>query len=111
VARRRLLRVLLAALEREWTAGSRLRVSALRLRSSSALGGSAGSGGSFLSRRARGGRPLDTGRYRSPGVYVEEVPATPRPIEGVGTSTAGRVSDDPEKPEKPGKSAVPPAND
>jgi hypothetical protein len=33
-----------------------------------------------------------------PGVYVEEVPSSPRPIEGVGTSTAARVSDDPEKP-------------
>ncbi len=29
--------------------------------------------------------------YLSPGVYVEEVPAGPRPIEGVGTSTAGFV--------------------
>ena len=27
--------------------------------------------------------------YLSPGVYVEEVPAGPRPIEGVSTSTAG----------------------
>ncbi|MGH3127164.1 MAG: hypothetical protein ACRDPX_04525 [Gaiellaceae bacterium] len=37
-------------------------------------------------------------KYLTPGVYVEEVPSTPRPIEGVGTSTAARVSDDPEKP-------------
>jgi phage tail sheath protein FI len=29
--------------------------------------------------------------YLSPGVYVEEVPSGPRPIEGVGTSTAGIV--------------------
>ncbi|MFP5390721.1 MAG: phage tail sheath family protein [Gammaproteobacteria bacterium] len=29
--------------------------------------------------------------YLSPGVYVEEVPSGPRPIEGVGTSTAGVV--------------------
>jgi len=30
-------------------------------------------------------------RYLSPGVYVEEVPAASKPIEGVGTSTAGFV--------------------
>jgi phage tail sheath protein FI len=29
--------------------------------------------------------------YLSPGVYVEEVPSGPRPIQGVGTSTAGFV--------------------
>ena len=29
--------------------------------------------------------------YLSPGVYVEEVPAGPRPIQGVGTSTTGVV--------------------
>ena len=29
--------------------------------------------------------------YLSPGVYVEEVPSGPRPIEGVSTSTAGIV--------------------
>ena len=29
--------------------------------------------------------------YLSPGVYVEEVPAGPRPIQGVGTSTTGFV--------------------
>ena len=29
--------------------------------------------------------------YRSPGVYVEEVPAASKPIEGVGTSTAAFV--------------------
>lgn len=29
--------------------------------------------------------------YLSPGVYVEEVPGGPRPIQGVGTSTAGFV--------------------
>ena len=54
------------------------------------------------------GGPLETRRYRSPGVYVEEIPTPPRPIDGVGTST---VSDDPEKPEQPGKSAVLPADD
>lgn len=37
-------------------------------------------------------------KYLSPGVYIEEVPSSPRPIEGVGTSTAARVSDDPKKP-------------
>ena len=29
--------------------------------------------------------------YLSPGVYVEEVPSGPRPVEGVGTSTTGIV--------------------
>src|SRR5438105_3235605 len=29
--------------------------------------------------------------YLSPGVYVEEISTGPRPIEGVGTSTAGFV--------------------
>jgi uncharacterized protein len=29
--------------------------------------------------------------YLSPGVYVEEVASGPRPIQGVGTSTAGFV--------------------
>jgi hypothetical protein len=29
--------------------------------------------------------------YRTPGVYVEEYPSGPRPIEGVATSTAGMV--------------------
>ena len=37
-------------------------------------------------------------KYLSPGVYVEEVPSTPRPIGTVGTSTAGFVGSDPEKP-------------
>jgi phage tail sheath protein FI len=37
-------------------------------------------------------------KYLTPGVYVEEVPSSPRPIEGVGTSTAGRVSDEADKP-------------
>jgi hypothetical protein len=37
--------------------------------------------------RRRGRRP----HYLSPGVYVEEVPSAPRPIEGVGTSTAARA--------------------
>jgi hypothetical protein len=34
--------------------------------------------------------------YRSPGVYVEEVPEPPRPIQGVGTSTAAFVEMDPD---------------
>jgi hypothetical protein len=34
---------------------------------------------------------------RYPGVYVEEKPTGPRPIEGVGTSTAGRAGG-PRKP-------------
>src|SRR6266571_1857341 len=29
--------------------------------------------------------------YKSPGVYVEEVPSAVRPIAGVGTSTAGFI--------------------
>jgi hypothetical protein len=37
-------------------------------------------------------------KYLSPGVYVQEVPSEPRPIGGVGTSTAGFVGSDPEKP-------------
>ena len=32
------------------------------------------------------------------GVYVEDVPSGPRPIDTVGTSTAGFVGSDPEKP-------------
>ena len=31
------------------------------------------------------------GNYLSPGVFVEEVPAGSRPIEGVGTAIAGFV--------------------
>lgn len=34
---------------------------------------------------------------RAPGVYIEEVPAGARPIEGVGTSTAGFVGASPEQ--------------
>ena len=30
-------------------------------------------------------------KYLTPGVYVEEVPSSPRPIGAVGTSTAARV--------------------
>ena len=39
-----------------------------------------------------------TKSYRTPGVYVEEVPSGPRPIQAVGTSTAGfvGVAPDPE---------------
>ena len=32
-----------------------------------------------------------SGHYLSPGVYVEEVPAGSRPIEGVGTAVAAFV--------------------
>ena len=42
--------------------------------------------------------------YFSPGVYVEDVPPSSRPIAGVGTSTAafiGAVSDDVAMPPKP----------
>ena len=34
---------------------------------------------------------------RSPGVYIEEIPAGARPIEGVGTSTAGFVGTAPKR--------------
>jgi hypothetical protein len=37
-------------------------------------------------------------RYLSPGVYVEEVPAASKPIEGVGTSTAAFVGLAPGRP-------------
>lgn len=37
------------------------------------------------------GRLITRARRRSPGVYIEEVPAGPRPIGGVGTTTAGFV--------------------
>ncbi|MDJ0653685.1 MAG: phage tail sheath subtilisin-like domain-containing protein [Xanthomonadales bacterium] len=39
--------------------------------------------------------------YLSPGVYVEEVPSGPRPIEGVGTSTAGFVGQTERGPTRP----------
>ncbi|MCA9904065.1 MAG: phage tail protein, partial [Anaerolineae bacterium] len=39
--------------------------------------------------------------YLSPGVYVEEVSAGPRPIEGVGTSTAGFAGQTERGPEAP----------
>ena len=45
-------------------------------------------------------------QYRSPGVYVEEVPSGAAPIAGVGTSTAGfigQVADDIEMPFQPGR--------
>ncbi len=45
-------------------------------------------------------------QYLSPGVYVEEIPPTARPIVGVGTSTAGFigvVADDVTMPFKPGR--------
>ena len=34
---------------------------------------------------------------RAPGVYIEEIPAGARPIEGVGTSTAGFVGTSPKQ--------------
>jgi uncharacterized protein len=45
-------------------------------------------------------------QYLSPGVYVEEVPSTVKPIAGVGTSTAGfigQVADDVTMPFRPGR--------
>ena len=36
-------------------------------------------------------------RRQYPGVYIEEVPAGSRPIEGVGTSTAGFVGKSPKQ--------------
>lgn len=39
--------------------------------------------------------------YLSPGVYVEEISTGPRPIEGVGTSTAGIVGQTERGPEEP----------
>jgi phage tail sheath protein FI len=39
--------------------------------------------------------------YLSPGVYVEEVPSGPRPIEGVSTSTAGFVGQTERGPTRP----------
>jgi uncharacterized protein len=48
-------------------------------------------------------------QYLSPGVYVEEVPPTARPIAGVGTSTAsfiGFVPDGVVMPNQPGKFQV-----
>jgi hypothetical protein len=35
--------------------------------------------------------------YRAPGVYVEETPTGVRPIEGVGTSTAGFAGPSPKR--------------
>ena len=43
------------------------------------------------------------GQYLSPGVYVEEIESGARPIEGVGTSTAGFVGFPPDIPEVPRK--------
>ena len=40
-----------------------------------------------------------------PGVYVEEVPTNPRPIEGVGTSTEGSVGPSPKKTRRQGSRA------
>src|SRR6266851_3696711 len=39
--------------------------------------------------------------YLSPGVYVEEISTGPRPIEGVGTSTAGFIGGAERGPEAP----------
>ena len=39
--------------------------------------------------------------YLSPGVYVEEVPSGAKPIEGVGTSTAGFLGQTERGPESP----------
>lgn len=46
--------------------------------------------------------------YKTPGVYVEEVPSAVRPIAGVGTSTAGFIGIVPDNvpmPDKPGGSS------
>jgi hypothetical protein len=40
-------------------------------------------------REMRYSRPVP--EYLSPGVYVEEIDAGPKPIQGVGTSTVGWV--------------------
>lgn len=51
--------------------------------------------------------------YQAPGVYVEEVSSGNKPIEGVGTSTAGfigRVADDVGMPIYPGKQPADPEN-
>ena len=47
-------------------------------------------------------------QYLSPGVYVEEVPSTARPIAGVGTSTAGFIGEvaDVDMPLKPGRTGI-----
>ena len=37
------------------------------------------------------------GKYLSPGVYVEEVPSSSKPIEGVGTSVAAFVGQAPKR--------------
>lgn len=50
-------------------------------------------------------------QYQSPGVYVEEVPSSARPIAGVGTSTAGFIGVVPNSvtmPLKPGKTGKKP---
>src|SRR5688500_18088146 len=39
--------------------------------------------------------------YLAPGVYIEEISTGPRPIEGVGTSTAGMVGQAERGPERP----------
>src|SRR5689334_15983344 len=51
--------------------------------------------------------------YRTPGVYVEEVPSAIKPIAGVGTSTAGfvgTVADDVAMPVIPGRPGDKPAD-
>lgn len=39
---------------------------------------------------------MSVGRYQTPGVYVEEVPSGPRPIQAVGTSTMALVGQAPD---------------
>jgi hypothetical protein len=49
---------------------------------------------------AKGRRQAKRGRrrkYLSPGVYVDEVPSSNKPIEGVGTSVAAFVGEAPRK--------------
>ena len=45
-------------------------------------------------------RKLLKAKWKPPGVYIEEVPTGPRPIEGVGTSTAGFVGTSPRQAAK-----------
>ena len=50
--------------------------------------------------------PAVSARYLNPQDYVSEVPSGPRPIEGVGTSTAsGRTAAKPKKPRPSGRPA------
>lgn len=57
---------------------------------------------------ARLGRKLfSRAEVLHPGVYVEEVPAGTRPIEGVGTSTVGFVGSKARRGQRPRRQAAP----